>query len=152
MYRDKLFLYLYIYMEEEDLKEKMKELMIERGFKKTIDDSNKLIKRDTQYIPKMEELNDDNKGIWVEHDENNFAKMFDGLLDYCADEETYDNLDWNTVNYKVYGADYYEEKFPGFAPEVYEILAKSTEEENKVIDNRIPPIEIKHGEFTVSFD
>jgi hypothetical protein len=78
--------------------------------------------------------------------------MFEGLLDYCADEEEYDNLDWNTVNYQVYGPDYYEEKFPGFSEEVYEILAKSTEEENKIIDNRIPPIEIKHGEFTVSFD
>jgi hypothetical protein len=139
-------------MEEEDLQKKMKELMIERGFKKAIDDTKKLIKRDTQYIPKMEELDENNKGVWVEHDENNFDKMFDGLLDYCADEEEYDNLDWNTVNYKVYGPDYYEEKFPGFAPEVYDILAKSTEEENKFIDNRTPPLKIRHEEVTLSFD
>lgn len=139
-------------MEEEDLQKKMKELMIERGFKKSIDDTKKLIKRDTQYIPKMEELDENNKGVWVEHDENNFTKMFDGLLDYCADEEEYDTLDWNTVNYKVYGADYYEEKFPGFAPEVYDILAKSTEEENKFIDNRTPPLKIRHEEVTLSFD
>ncbi len=138
-------------MEEEDLQKKMKELMIERGFKQSIDDTKKLIKRDTQYIPKIEELNDNNKGQWVDHDDSNFAKMFEGLLDYCADEESYDNLDWNTVNYQVYGADYYEEKFPGFAPEVYDILAKSTEEENKIVDKRIPPIEIKHGEFELSF-
>ena len=78
--------------------------------------------------------------------------MFEGLLDYCADEEEYQNLDWNTVNYQIYGADYYEEKFPGFAPEVYDILAKSTEEENKVIDKRIPPLKIKQGDFTLSFD
>jgi hypothetical protein len=139
-------------MEEEDLQKKMKELMIERGLKKAIDDTKKLIKRDTQYIPKLEELDENNKGVWVEHDENNFDKMFDGLLDYCADEEEYDNLDWNTVNYKVYGPDYYEEKFPGFAPEVYDILAKSTEEENKFIDNRTPPLKIRHEEVTLSFD
>jgi len=139
-------------MEDEDLQKKMKELMIERGFKKIIEDTTKLIKRDTQYIPTMEQLDDDNKGQWVEHDENNFTKMFDGLLDYCADEDEYDTLDWNTVNYTVYGADYYEEKFPGFAPEVYEILAKSTEEENKVIDNRTPPLKIRHEEVTLSFD
>ena len=139
-------------MEEEDLQKKMKELMIERGFKQSIDDTKKLIKRDTQYIPKMEELDENNKGVWVEHDENNFTKMFDGLLDYCADEEEFDNLDWNTVNYKVYGPDYYEEKFPGFSEEVYEILAKSTEEENKVIDNRTPPLKIQHGEFELSFN
>jgi hypothetical protein len=52
----------------------------------------------------------------------------------------------------VHGADYYEEKFPGFPDEVYEILAKSTEEENKLIDNRLPPLKVKHGEFTVNFD
>jgi hypothetical protein len=47
--------------------------------------------------------------------------MFDGLMDYCADEDCYDNLDWNSVNYEIYGADYYQERFPGFADEVYEI-------------------------------
>ena len=138
-------------MEEDELQKKMKDLMVERGFKQSINDSKKLIKRDTQYIPNIEELNDENKGLWITHDENDFIKMFDGLLDYCADEESYDNLDWNTVNYEVYGADYYEEKFPGFAPEVYEILAKSTEEENKVIDKRIPALKIEQKETTLSF-
>jgi phage pi2 protein 07 len=136
----------------DELHEKLLELKVAKDFKETIKNTKNLIKRDTQDIPSLDELNDLNKGNWVEHDEGNFAKMFEGLLDYCADEEEYDNLDWNTVNYQVYGADYYEEKFPGFSEEVYEILAKSTEEENKIIDNRIPPIEIKHGEFTVSFD
>tara|TARA_R110000737_G_scaffold21272_3_gene39665 strand:- start:175 stop:600 length:426 start_codon:yes stop_codon:yes gene_type:complete len=136
----------------DELHEKLLELKVAKDFKNTIKNTKNLIKRDTQDIPSLDELGDLNKGNWVEHDEGNFAKMFEGLLDYCADEEEYDNLDWNTVNYQVYGPDYYEEKFPGFSEEVYEILAKSTEEENKIIDNRIPPIEIKHGEFTVSFD
>ena len=136
----------------DELHEKLLELKVAKDFKNTIKNTKNLIKRDTQDIPSLDDLGDLNKGNWVEHDEGNFAKMFEGLLDYCADEEEYDSLDWNTVNYQVYGPDYYEEKFPGFSEEVYEILAKSTEEENKIIDNRIPPIEIKHGEFTVSFD
>jgi len=136
----------------DELHEKLLELKVAKDFKETIKNTKNLIKRDTQDIPSLDDLGDLNKGNWVEHDEGNFAKMFEGLLDYCADEEEYDSLDWNTVNYQVYGADYYEEKFPGFSEEVYEILAKSTEEENKIIDKRIPPIEIKHGEFTVSFD
>jgi len=136
----------------DELHEKLLELKVAKDFKNTIKNTRNLIKRDTQDIPSLDDLGDLNKGNWVEHDEGNFAKMFEGLLDYCADEDEYDNLDWNTVNYQVYGPDYYEEKFPGFSDEVYEILAKSTEEENKIIDNRIPPIEIKHGEFTVSFD
>ena len=136
----------------EDLHEKLKDMKIAKEFKDTIKDTRNLIKRDTINIPSIDELDDNNKGLWVEHDESNFAKMFEGLLDYCADEEEFDNLDWNTVNYKVYGPDYYEEKFPGFPDEVYDILAKSTEEENKIIDNRTPPLKIQHGEFELSFD
>jgi len=77
--------------------------------------------------------------------------MFDGLLDYCADEDCFDNLDWNSVNYEVYGPDYYQERFPGFADEVYEILAKSTEEENKFVDHRIPSHKIENKETIISF-
>ena len=135
----------------EDLHQQLKDMKIAKEFKDTINDSRNLIKRDTNNIPSVDDLDDKNKGLWVEHGEGNFAKMFEGLLDYCADEEEYDNLDWNTVNYEVYGADYYEEKFPGFAPEVYEILAKSTEEENKVIDKRIPALKIEQKEITLSF-
>lgn len=136
----------------EDLQQKLKDMKVAKEFKDTIKDTCNLIKRDTDNIPTLEELDDNNKGLWVDHDDSNFAKMFEGLLDYCADEEEFDNLDWNTVNYKIYGADYYEEKFPGFSEEVYEILAKSTEEENKIIDNRTPPLKIQHGEFELSFE
>ena len=140
-------------MEEnlEELHQQLKDLKIAKEFKDTINDSRNLIKRDTNNIPSVDDLDDKNKGLWVEHGEGNFAKMFEGLLDYCADEEEYDNLDWNTVNYELYGADYYEEKFPGFSEEVYEILAKSTEEENKIVDKRTPPLQIKHEEVILSF-
>ena len=121
-------------------------------FKKSVHNTYNLIKRDTEYIPSTDELNDTNKGLWVEHDDGDFAKVFNGLLDYTNDDEEFDNLDWNSVNYEVYGPDYYQEKFPGFADEVYEILAKSTEEENKIVDNRIPPLKITEGPVTVSFD
>jgi len=135
----------------EEMRDKLHEMKVANEFKGLIKNTKNLIKRDTQYIPSIDEIEDKNKGLWVEHDETNFHKMFEGLLDYCADEEQYDNLNWNTVNYNVYGADYYQEKFPGFSDEVYEILAKSTEEENKFIDNRLPPMKIKHEEVTLSF-
>lgn len=135
----------------DEMRDKLHELKLAKEFKDTIHNTRNLIKRDTQYIPSIDDIEDKNKGVWVEHDETNFHKMFEGLLDYCADEQCYDNLDWNTVNYNVYGADYYQEKFPGFSEEVYEILAKSTEEENKFVDNRIPPMKIRHEEVTLSF-
>ena len=108
----------------DEMRDKLHELKLAKEFKDTIHNTRNLIKRDNQYIPSIDDIEDKNKGLWVEHDDTNFHKMFEGLLDYCADEECYDNLDWNTVNYKVYGADYYQEKFPGFSEEVFEILAK----------------------------
>jgi alpha-L-fucosidase len=132
--------------------DEMLKMKQENDFKQIIHNTRNLIKRDTQDIPGLNSLNDDNKGAWMEHDESNFHKMFEGLLDYCADEDCFDNLDWNTVNYKVYQADYYEERFPGFAPEVYTLLAKSTEEENKVVDRRIPPLSVKHEKVVLNFN
>jgi alpha-L-fucosidase len=132
--------------------DEMLKMKQENDFKQIIHNTRNLIKRDTEDIPGLNSLNDDNKGAWMEHDESNFHKMFEGLLDYCADEDCFDNLDWNTVNYKVYQADYYEERFPGFAPEVYTLLAKSTEEENKVVDKRIPPLSVKHEKVVLNFN
>ena len=125
---------------------------MDEEIKKNIHNSYNLIKRDTGNIPAAEELNDTNKGQWIEHDDNDFAKAFNGLLDYTNDDEEFDNLDWNSVNYEVYGPDYYQERFPGFADEVYEILAKSTEAESKIVDHRVPPLKITNGEFIVKFD
>jgi alpha-L-fucosidase len=119
-------------------------------FKNSIHNTYSLIKRDTEFIPDLSTLDDHNKGQWVEHGDSDFSRIFEGLLDYCADEECLDNLDWNTLNYEAYGADYYEEKFPGFDPAVYEILAKSTED--KLVDNRIPPLKITHQDVVLTFD
>jgi len=136
---------------EENLENDLMSLKQQEEFKNIIHNTKNLIKRDTENIPSADDQNENNKGEWIEHDESNFNKMFDGLLDYCADEECYDNLDWNSVNYEVYGPDYYQENFPGFSDEVYEILAKSTKEENKFVDNRIPPLKIENKETIISF-
>ena len=108
------------------------------------------IKMNTDSVCTVDELEEKHKGEWVEHEEDNFHKMFEGLLDYCADEEVYSTLDWDTVNYEVYGADWYAQKFPGFSDEVYEVLAKSTED--KLVDERIPPLKYTQKEVTLTFD
>jgi len=123
-----------------------------KEMKEVLFDTKKLITKHTDTIPTMEQLDDKNKGHWIEHGEGNFYKMFEGLLDYCADEEEYDNLDWNTVNFNVYGEDYYRENFEGFPDEVYQILAKSTEPENKFLDETTPNLKIEHKETIIKFD
>ena len=74
-----------------------------------------------------------------------------GLMDYMSDKEI-GNLDWDALNFKTYGADYYEEKFPVFNEHVYKILSDSTKDENKVTDTRPPPIKITREESILKFD
>lgn len=121
-------------------------------FRKSVHNSHNLIKRDTQDIPGVCDLDDRNKGYWVEHDDDDFSKAFDGLLDYTNDDEDLGNLDWNSVSYEVYGPDWYALKYPGFSDATYEILAKSSKEENKLMDNTIPPLKITNEPVTVTFD
>lgn len=129
----------------------MDELKQQVEFQKLIRDSKQLMKRDTQYIPNIEQLDDTNKGVWVDHDDDKFTDIFNGLLDYCKDNDEFDTLDWNTVNYEIYDAQYYSEKFPGFDEKIYDILADSTKEENKCLDERVSPLSVKHGEVTIQF-
>jgi len=69
------------------MEDKLLKMKLDNDFKETIKNTRNLMKRDTNTIPDLESLNDDNKGQWVEHDETNFHKMYEGLLDYCADED-----------------------------------------------------------------
>ena len=73
-------------------------------------------------------------------------------MDYIYDEDIADTIDWESLNFKVYDVDYYRDTFPGFDEEVYEILANSTLEDNKVLDERQPPLRITHKEIKMSFN
>ena len=97
-------------------------------------------------------MNDEeNKGAWIELTDDEFRNQLGGLLDYIYDEEI-SNLDWESLNFKIYDVDYYRDTFPGFDEEVYEILANSTLEDNKVLDERQPPLRIIHKPTTISFN
>ena len=62
------------------------------------------------------------------------------------------NADWDSLNFKIYGSDYYEEKFPGFDEDLYKTLANSTKDGNEVIDTRSPPLKLSHEDTTLKFD
>ena len=105
-------------------------------------------KESTKFI---EDLTEDDKGQWIELSDDELKNQMSGLMDYMYDKEI-DNVDWDSLNFKTYGSDYYEQKFPGFDDDVYRILADSTKDENKVIDTRSPPLKISHEETTLKFD
>lgn len=128
----------------------LNDLKIQKDFQESIHNSIKLIKKDTNSIPTLEELSEELKGEFIQHDD--FTQAFDGLLSYCNEHDEFDDgsLNWNSVNYNILGSDWYAEKFPGFAPEVYEILAQSTEE--KFIDETEKGLVIEKVDKTISFD
>ena len=79
----------------------------------------------------VEGLTEDDKGQWIELSDNELKNQMPGLMGYMYDKEI-DNADWDTPNSKTYGADYHEEKFPGFDQLVYQVLKESTKDEKKV--------------------
>lgn len=100
----------------------------------------------------MEDITDEqDKGKWVEFTDSEFENQLGGLFCFLDEKENIQNIDWDSLNYQVYDADYYAEKFPGFDPQVYEILSNSTNID-KCVDNRDPPLQIKHEPTTIKFD
>ena len=74
-----------------------------------------------------------------------------GLMGYMYDKEI-GNVDWDALNFNTYGADYHEEKFPGFDEVDYKILSDSTKDDNKEIDTRPPPLKVTQEEPTLKLD
>jgi len=99
----------------------------------------------------IKDITDEQKGRWIEFSEDEFENQLGNLFCYLDERENITNIDWDSLNYQVYDADYYSEKFPGLDPAVYEILAESTKID-KVIDNRDPPLQIRHETTTIKFD
>lgn len=88
------------------------------------------------------------KPAWRDIDEHDFHKMFEGVYNYC---DEIDNVEWDRLNFEVYGPDYYKEKYGDkFPEEWYELMAKSTEE--KIIDYREHSLKIEKKEVTLKFE
>ena len=51
-------------------------------------------------------------------------------MGYMCDKEI-GTVDWDALNFKKSGADYYKEKFPEFGLSVYQILRESTKDKKK---------------------
>lgn len=91
-------------------------------------------------------------GKWVELSDTELETMFSGLLNYM-DENEIDNIDWSKLNFGLYDEQYYREKHgDGFPDEWYKLMAKATEEDNKIEDYRMPSLTIDKKETTITFD
>ena len=97
----------------------------------------------------MENTNIDvseNQTNWSPLNDKDIANMFGDYILYSTDKFQ-EQLQSNQFSYEVFDADYYASKFPGFANEVYEILADVSQK--KILDLRKDDdtFKIQHGEF-----
>lgn len=92
------------------------------------------------------------KPEWTPLEEHELHKMFEGVYNYVEDQDI-DNVQWERLNFKLYDADYYRDKYGDkFPEEWYELMAKSTEEDNKIEDYRQHSLKIEKKEVTINFE
>ena len=55
---------------------------------------------------------------------------------FVRDNQKNLKIDLKKLNFKAYNKHYYEKEFPGYKPEVYKLLEKSSFSQNKMVDMR----------------
>tara|TARA_R110000803_G_scaffold3926_3_gene13444 strand:- start:5227 stop:5724 length:498 start_codon:yes stop_codon:yes gene_type:complete len=106
--------------------------------------------------PKLERVIDEtlpegaeNVTAWVEHGETDVMQMFSCLN---AFKEGTDKVEWDMVDYEVYGEDWYRQKYPNFPDEWYELLVKASREKFKDLSRDDSTFTKTDGNFTVKWD
>ena len=87
---------------------------------------------------------------WNDVDELGLLNMFQDLNSFKDDTG---KVEWDKLDYEIYGEDWYREKYPNFPDEWYELLVNASKEKYKDLQSGIKDgIKIKEGNFTVKFD
>ncbi len=101
-------------------------------------------------LPDLPDGAEGNNTSWVAMQEQDIMNMF---VDLVAFKESTDKIEWDKIDYEIYGEDWYRTKFPHFPDEWYALLVKASKEKfadlTKEPDNRM---KIEQGNFIVSFD
>tara|TARA_R110002051_G_scaffold42296_1_gene86997 strand:+ start:1727 stop:2224 length:498 start_codon:yes stop_codon:yes gene_type:complete len=86
---------------------------------------------------------------WVDHGETDVMQMFSCLN---AFKEGTDKVEWDMVDYEIYGEDWYREKYPNFPDEWYELLVKASREKFKDLSKDDSTFSKTDGNFVVKWD
>ena len=87
---------------------------------------------------------------WLPMGEDGLLDMFGELNDF---KEGTDRVDWDKVDYEVWGEDWYREKYPHFPDEFYALLVKASEKKFEDLQKgNEKGLTRTKGEFTVNFD
>lgn len=95
----------------------------------------------------------DREPHWKDLDEDDIELFYERVKGFISENEEIDNIDWSRMNFDVVDADFYKQRIgEGFPEEFYELLSKSTNEENKIQDYRQLSLDIKNEEIVLKFD
>lgn len=89
----------------------------------------------------------DDEAKWKDMADEDIEMFYQKVKDYITENGEVDNVDWARLNFEILDSDFYREKIgEGFPDEFYELLAKSTIEDNKIQDYRQLPLNKVDGE------
>tara|TARA_R110000765_G_scaffold108614_1_gene199672 strand:- start:2308 stop:2778 length:471 start_codon:yes stop_codon:yes gene_type:complete len=87
---------------------------------------------------------------WANMDENNLMDMFGDLNAFREDTG---KVQWDKLDYEIYGEDWYREKYPHFPDEWYELLVRASKEKYKDLQSGVDKgMKVERGNFVVNFD
>jgi len=90
---------------------------------------------------------------WKDMDEEDIEMFYERVKGFLDENGEVDNVDWERLNFDIVDAEFYRKHIgEGFPDEFYELLAKSTNEENKIQDYRQLPLDINREEVILKFD
>ena len=102
-------------------------------------------------LPELPEGAEGDNTSWVQMGEQDVMNMFVDLVDF---KDGTDKIDWEKIDYEIYGEDYYRMKFPHFPDEWYALLVQASKEKFKDLTKEKDEnsLKIEQGNFTVSFN
>ena len=102
-------------------------------------------------LPELPDGAEGNNTSWVKMEEQDIMNMFVDLVNFKDDTE---KIDWEKIDYEIYGEDWYRSKYPHFPDEWYALLVKASREKFKDLtkEKGEDAIKIEQGNFTVSFN
>ena len=95
----------------------------------------------------------DREPKWKEMNEDDIEMFYERVKGFLDENGEVDNVDWERLNFDIVDAEFYRKHIgEGFPDEFYDLLAKSTNEENKIQDYRQLPLDINREEVVLKFD
>ena len=89
-------------------------------------------------------------GSWVQMEDMDIINMFSELPAY---KDGTGKVEWDKLDYEIYGEDWYREKYPNFPDEWYALMVEASKKKFQDLQKKEKEgMTIEKGNFIISFD